>query len=148
MPERSFTHVVNAATGIETAWQALQDESTWGSVGGVDRLWDAVHDAAGELRSYRFAATAGRQYEGTAEVVDSVRPERMTVALSTSELDGQIAVALQPIDERQTEVAVKLGIRSKSWLSTALFPVVAAAVGSGLPANVESFARRLEGTAG
>ncbi len=148
VPERSFTHAVAAAAGIETAWRALQDEATWGAVGGVDRLWDAVHDANGELRSYRFAATAGREYEGTAEVVDSVRPERMTVGISTSELDGQIAVTLRPVDQSHTEVAVTLGLRSKGWLSTALFPVVTAAVGSGLPANVENFARRIEATAG
>lgn len=148
MPERSFTHTVKAMAGIETAWRALQDEKTWGAVGGVDRVWDAVHNTAGELRGYQFTATAGRQYEGNAEVVESVRSERMAVAITTSEVEGQIAVALRPTDQGHTEVAVTLDLRSKGWLSTALFPVVAAAVGSGLPANVESFARRIEATVG
>ena len=147
MPERSFAHAVQAAVGIDTAWRALQDEATWGAVGGVDQVWDAFHDPDGALRSYRFKATAGRQYEGTAVVVESVRGERMAVVLSTSEVDGQISVALRPTNQGHTEVAVTLDLRSKGWLSTALFPVVAGAVGSGLPANVESFARRIEDTA-
>lgn len=140
---QTFTHTAAFAGPVERAWVALQDASTWGSIGGVDQVHDAHHDPGGALLSYAFAATvAGRRYPGSARVVRSRPPEQMVVDIDTSELAGSISVHLRP-SEHSGAITVVLAVRSKSLLSGMMFPVIAGAIGNGLGANVEAFALRL-----
>ncbi len=143
MAAQRFFHRATAATSPEEAWRALQIASTWEAVAGVDHVHDPVHDEDGLLRGYRFSATAaGRRYPGVARTVTVEPPERMVMAIETSELDGSVDVALARLDGH-TEVGVTLVVRSKSLLAGMFFSTIARTIGSGLPASVDDFAARL-----
>ena len=143
MASQTFTHTATFTGPVERAWQALQDASTWGSIGGVDQVHDAHHGPDGALLSYAFAATvAGRRYPGSARVVGSRPPDQMVVDIDTSELAGSITVRLHPT-AHSGAITVELAVRSKSLLSGMMFPLIAGAIGTGLGANVEAFASRL-----
>lgn len=144
MPARVFTHTALTSETVDGAWMALQDPATWGSIGGVDEVYGAHHADDGTLVSYRFRASAGgRRYEGVARTVLAEPRRLMVVEVETPELEGVIKVTLTASNPH-TEVTVELTVRSRGTLATLFFPVVAAAIGSGLPSSVEEFAARLE----
>lgn len=143
MPAETFSHTTVASTTLEAAYRALQDATTWESIGGVDEVTDPHHAPDGRLLGYRFAAAAGgKRYDGRASVTGSEPLSRMTVEIDTSELSGVIDVMLTESSDG-VEVRVDLNVRSKGFLASIAFPVIAGAIGSGLPANVEAFAARL-----
>jgi hypothetical protein len=145
MPSQRFEHSALARTGPDRAWLALQVPSTWEAVAGVEDVHDPVHDEHGLLQAYRFTATAaGRRYPGRARTIVAEPLERMMVGIETSELDGSVDVTLGHADEG-VEVGVTLRVRSKSLMAGMFFSTIARAIGSGLPANVDAFASRLDG---
>jgi hypothetical protein len=143
MPSASFSHTATAPVAIERAFEALQEASTWGAIGGVGEIRDASHDPDGALTGYRFTAeVGGARYPGTATVTRSTPPTDMEVAVDTPEVGATIRVALSRSGQA-TDVTVDLSVRSKGFLSTLAFPVISNAIGSGLPASVTSFAEGL-----
>lgn len=143
MASQTFTHTAAFTGTVGQAWIALQDASTWGSIGGVDQVHDAHHGPDDRLLSYGFIATvAGKRYAGSARVVESTPPDRMVVDIDTSELSGSITVHLRPA-EHSGAISVELAVRSKSLLSGMMFPLIASAIGTGLGANVEAIAARI-----
>lgn len=143
MPSQHFEQTARAASPPDEVWEALQRPDTWATIGGVDRIFDPVHDGDGILTGYGFEATAGgRTYPGQARTTVAEPPHRMVMHVETAEVDGRIGVSLDP-DGAGTLVAVDLMVRSRGPLSTLLFPVVARAIGSGFAGSVADFAARL-----
>jgi len=143
MSSQSFSHVVSIGAEPRQVFDALQEAETWRSIGGVARVSDAAHDADGLLTGYRFVAEVGGQDRpGEARVVESIPPEAMTVAITSRELTASIAVTISSAAPGAI-MAVVLTARPNGLIATLAFPVIAAAIGSGLPRNVESFATRL-----
>ncbi len=144
VPSAAFEHTAIAGTTIETAWQQLQDPGTWQGLAGVEEVFDVHHAPDGLLTAYRFRALAASQvYEGTARAVEAVNPSKIVLDIVTSEVNGRITTHLTEVDGG-VAVHVSVSLRSKGFMSTLFFPVVAQAVGSGLPKQVDAFAARLE----
>jgi hypothetical protein len=140
---QTFTHSTGFDGSVEQAWIALQQASTWGSIGGVDGVADAHHGPDGRLLSYSFSATvAGKRYPGRARVITSQPHDHMVVEIDTSELAGTISVWLRQ-EPSSGAITVELAVRSKGLLSGMMFPLISGAIGSGLGGNVEAFASRL-----
>jgi carbon monoxide dehydrogenase subunit G len=143
MPSERFTHQAIATAPIHNAWQALQRAETWAAIGGVDEVFDAVHDDTGHLMGYHFLVTAaGRRFRGKASTVESVPPGLMAVDIDSSEMLGRITVRLVEASEHTT-VTVTVDASAKGILSSMFFGVVARAIGQGLPESVEGFAAQL-----
>lgn len=144
MPSASFSHTSWAPARPDRVFEALQDSSTWESIGGVGRVDDARHDASGRLLGYRFTAeVAGMRYPGEAVVTRSDAPDTMVVEIDTSEVGATVEVGLMP-DGRGTSVTVALEVSSKGFVSAMAFPMISSAIGSGLPANVDAFTAGLD----
>jgi hypothetical protein len=89
------------------------------------------------------ATAAGRSYPGIAEVVESTPAASMRLHLTTSELSATIHISLIP-GEIDTEVAIDLEIRSRTFTAGLFFPIIADVIGRGLPAAAEDFAQRMD----
>ncbi|MGD2052074.1 MAG: SRPBCC family protein [Acidimicrobiia bacterium] len=147
MPKSRFTHRAVASVPAHAVWQRLQDAATWAAIGPVEEVWDPHHDDAGSLRSYRWKTVVGpRAYLGSATVVASEPERRMELRLDGSEVVGDLIAELAPDGDTTTTLTVTLAIESVGVLSTLFFPVVADAVGRGLPAQVDGFVRSLDAT--
>jgi hypothetical protein len=143
VPRETFTHSAIAAAPIERVWAALDEPGTWEAIGGVHRVFDPVIDDQGRLRGFSFdTVAAGRRYVGTA------RPDRrdegrlMAWRIQNSEVRGVTMVELEEV-EGGTSISVTLGVESVGLLSSMFFPVVAGAIGCGLPQAVNGFAAGL-----
>ncbi len=144
VPSATFEHTAVAQATIAAAWQQLQDPDTWQGLAGVEEVFDVHHAPDGLMTAYRFRAVAASQvYEGTAKTVEAVNPSKMVVDIATSEVTGRITTRLSEADGG-VAVNVAVSLRSKGFMSTLFFPVIAQAVGSGLPKQVDAFAARLE----
>lgn len=62
--------------------------------------------------------------------------------VANPEVQGVTTVMIEP-DGSGTSITVTLEVESRGLLSTMFFPVVAAAIGNGLPAAVDHFAAGL-----
>jgi len=140
VPSETFTHSATAAAPIERVWASLDEPGTWEAIGGVHRVFDPVIDDQGRLRGFSFdTVAAGRRYVGTA------RPDRrdegrlMAWRIQNSEVRGVTMVELEEV-EGGTSISVTLEVESVGLLSSMFFPVVAGAIGSGLPQAVNGFA--------
>jgi hypothetical protein len=143
MADRSFSHAALVAAPQEIVWRELQHAETWAAIGGVDQVVDPRHDGGGLLLGYRFTANVGgRRFEGHAETVDATAPFSMTVVIFTPDVEGRIAVSLIP-EELDTRMAVSLTARPRSVFAGVFFPMIAAAIGAGLPEQIDAFAARL-----
>ena len=144
MPSASFSHTADAATSPEDVWERLQTVQPWANIGPIDEVWDPTHDGAA-LRGYRWSATVGpTKYKGTATVVESTEPERMSLDLDAREMAGQLIAEISSNGSGGCQITVTLDIESRGMLSTLFFPVVSEAVKNGLPRQVEQFAAGLE----
>jgi carbon monoxide dehydrogenase subunit G len=140
MPVASFHHTAIVDAPIESVWQRLQSEETWALLGPVERIWDAVHDPSGELVAYQWSAVVGpTTYRGSGRVSASDAPHRMALELDSSEVTGELTARLSS-NGAGTTLDVSLDIASKGVLAGMFFPIVAAAVGNGLPEQVDGFA--------
>lgn len=140
---QSFSHSAQLPVSPPEAWTALQSPSTWAAIGGVDQVGTVETFPDGDLAGFRFSSTvAGRRYPGTASVAHARRPHEMTLAITTSEIDGLIAIHIAPpaADDR---IDVMLEARSKGFLAGMMFSVIASAIGNGFPQRVEAFAAGL-----
>ena len=140
MSRDSFTHTAIANANRTTVWEALDKPETWEQIGGVDRVTDSIIDDDGHLRGFTFeSVAAGISYKGQASPND--REELSSVAwnIETSELLGITRVVLNDAGGG-TQITVNLEVESVGMLSSLFFPVIAAAIGNGLPEAVEKFA--------
>jgi hypothetical protein len=139
VPSQVFSHEATAEAPVAVVWATLDEPETWGSIGGVDRVFDPKLDEEGHLVGFSFdTVAAGRKYVGTATPHERVEGKRMAWNIENRELRGVTSVTLNPIDTGTT-VTVTLQVESVGTLSSILFPVIAAAIGRGLPSAVEQF---------
>jgi carbon monoxide dehydrogenase subunit G len=139
VPSQSFTHTATADAAIEDVWERLDLAETWESIGVVDRVFDPEFDDS-RLIGFSFESVAGgRRYVGVATPATRQEGQVMGWRIRSSEVAGSIEVRLTPNDPG-TDITVVLEVRSVGLLSTMFFPVVAGAVGHGLPNAVDAFA--------
>ncbi len=142
MPTETFIHTATAHAPVEEVWASLDEPGTWEAIGGVDRLFDPIIDDRGRLRGFSFdTAAGGRRYVGKATPQERDEGRLMAWHIQNSEVSGVTAVELAPVDSG-TSITVTLHVESVGLLSTVFFPVVASAIGNGLPRAVDGFAAR------
>ena len=133
------------STAIDEVWAALDRPETWEAIGGVDRVFDPRVDEQGRLRGFSFETVAGgRKYVGVASPHLRDEGARMAWRIANSEVRGVTSVSLERHDDL-TAIEVTLQVESAGLLSSMFFPVIAGAIGKGLPTAVEAFAAGLEG---
>lgn len=143
MPSQTFTHQATTSVPIHQVWAALDRPETWEAIGGVDRVFDAIVDPEGRLQGFSFeTVAAGKAYVGTATPHERVEGERMAWDVRNSEVRGVTTVGLSNADPG-TSITVTLEVHSAGLLSSMFFPVIAGAIGNGLPRSVEEFAAGL-----
>lgn len=144
MPKDEFSHTATAHASPKEVFEVLDEPTTWEQIGGVDSITDAVIDSEGRLQGFGFEVRAGgKVYVGLATPHQRIEDRLMAWNVDTSEVKGVTNVALRPVGE-STEVTVTLEVESKGLLASMFFPVIAAAIGSGLPKSVEEFTTRFE----
>ena len=144
MPKDEFIHRAIVQASPKEVFDVLDEPMTWEQIGGVDKVTDAVIDSEGRLQGFGFEVrAAGKSYVGFATPHERIEGELMAWNVDTSEVKGITSVALRPLSEG-TEVTVALEVESKGLLASMFFPVIAAAIGSGLPRSVEEFTTRFE----
>ncbi len=140
VPSQTFAHSAVASASIDDVWQSLDDPVTWESIGGVDRVYDPVIDAAGQLRGFSFdSVVAGKKYVGRASPYQRQDLRLMSWHVENSEIRGVTTVELANA-QPGTTVTVTLQVESAGFMSGMFFPIIANAIGNGLPAAVDSFA--------
>lgn len=128
---------------MDEVWEALDRPQTWEAFGGVDRVYDPVVDADGRLHGFSFETRAGgRAYQGTATPHERIEGRKMAWHVQNSEVHGVTSVELQP-GGSGTRIAVRLEVQSAGLLSSMFFPIIAGAIGNGLPKAVDEFAADL-----
>jgi len=143
VPSQTFTHRATADAPVDVVWARLDRPETWESIGGVDRVFDPAVDDEGRLQGFSFdTIAAGRQYVGTATSQDRVEGQRIAWRIENPAIRGVTTVELRSKDGG-TSITVWLQVQSASLLSSMFFPVIAGAIGSGLPEAVEDFAATL-----
>ena len=141
MPSQEFSHTARAQAPPSEVWTALDEPSTWESIGGVDRVYDPVIDEEGRLRGFKFETlVAGQVYRGAATPNARDEGTKMAWDIANSEITGTTTVELAPVAD-DTNLIVTVQVASRSFLAGMFFPVIAGALGSGLPQAVEGFAQ-------
>jgi carbon monoxide dehydrogenase subunit G len=139
MPRASYTHSAVIAAPAIDVWRRLQDPETWRTIGGIDEIWDPTTDD-GNLVGFRWKATAGtRRIRGTARVTERANPQRMVLALSTSEMTGTLTADLDAGDGA-TGLDVTLTFASRGMVASLFFPLISNVLGEGLTRQVDEFA--------
>lgn len=139
MPTRSFTHSARADADVEEVWERLDLPETWENIGVVDRVFDPAFDGS-RLVGFSFeTVAAGKKYVGLATPEARDEGQVMGWRIRNSEVTGTLQVRLAPAGSH-TDITVDIEVESVGLLSTMFFPVVAGAVGSGLPRAVDAFA--------
>lgn len=147
MPRASFSHNVELARSVQEVWETLQDAATWSGIGPVDDVWDPAHDDSDQLESFRWSAHVGpTKYKGSAVVAIADAPHHMKLNLDSSELTGSLIADLD--DSDPPILVVTLEVVSKGTMAALFFPLIAEAIGRGLPDQVEAFAVTLNNGAG
>jgi carbon monoxide dehydrogenase subunit G len=147
VPDR-FTHDAIAHVPRAEAWAALQRPEVWENIAGVQRVTNPRHDPAGLLAGYTFTVQAGPStFRATAKTTIATPPEKMVLAIDSSEIKGTLTAMLANISERSTRVSVTVEIRAKGLLAQMFYPVVAQTVRTGLPSQVQAFAFKLSAPA-
>ena len=140
MPSDTFVHTSTAPAPVDRVWDSLDEPSTWEAIGGVDRVFDPKIDEEGRLRGFSFdTVAAGRKYVGIASPHERVEGKLMSWRVQNSEVRGITRVELDPTNPG-TIITVTLEVQSAGLLSGMFFPVIAGAIGNGLPRAVDAFA--------
>ncbi|HET9259481.1 MAG TPA: SRPBCC family protein [Acidimicrobiia bacterium] len=140
MPRQTFSHTSVAPASRDAVWASLDRPKTWEAISGIDRVFDSSVDHEGRLQGFSFdTEVAGRRYRGVATPGRRVEGSAMAWNVRNSEIKGVIDVALSEVADG-TEVKVTLDVESASFMSAMFFPVIAGAIGNGLPDAVEVFA--------
>lgn len=143
MPSQTFTHEATTSAPVDEVWAALDRPETWEAVGGVDRVYDPVVDADGRLQGFSFDTRAGgKAYSGTATPHERIEGRKMAWRVENSEVRGVTSVEIKPAHD-ETRITVRLEVQSAGLLSSMFFPVIAGAIGNGLPKAVDDFAADL-----
>jgi hypothetical protein len=140
VPSQTFSHKATADVPSERVWASLDLADTWASISGIDRVFDARVDDDGKLRGFRFdTVVGGKKYVG--EATPNRREDGQAIGwnVRNSEVEGTLEVELSEVGEA-TQIYVELAVRSRSLLSGMFFPVIAGAIGNGLPRAVDEFA--------
>lgn len=141
MPSQTFSHSAVAAASIESVWATFDLPATWESIGGIDRVYDARTGPAGHLDGFSFdTEVAGKEYVGAASLRERDDGRLIAWNVKNSEIKGQIRVELSDTG-KGTNISVTLEVESASFMSGMFFPVIANAIGSGLPEAVDDFAQ-------
>lgn len=144
VPSETFTHRSTTNASVERVWAALDRPETWEAIGGVDRVFDPQIDDHGRLRGFSFETVAGgKRYIGVAHPLQRVEGEVMAWKIANSEVTGVTSVALAA-ERDKIGISVTLHVESTGFLSSMFFPIIAGAIGRGLPAAVDGFAIALE----
>jgi len=144
VPSQTFTHEASTDAPIEAVWAKLDQPDTWESIGGVDRVFDPKIDDQGRLIGFSFdTVAAGRKYVGKATPNERVEGKRMAWNVHNTEVRGVTTVILNR-SATGTAITVVLEVESVGLLSSMIFPIIAGAIGSGLPRSVEDFAAGLQ----
>lgn len=143
MPSQTFTHETTTSASIDEAWAALDRPQTWEAIGGIDRVYDPVVDGDGRLQGFSFDTRAGgKTYLGAATPHERIEGRKMAWRVENSEVYAVTSVELEPGDGG-TRITVRLEVQSAGLLSSMFFPIIAGAIGSGLPRAVDDFAAGL-----
>ena len=141
MPSQIFAHTAVAQVSPETVWATFDSPTTWESIGGIDRVYDARVSPTGQLEGFTFdTEVAGRKYVGTATSAQRVEGSLISWSVRNSEIKGRLRVELTETSPG-TQIEVTLEAESASFMSGMFFPVIANTIGSGLPAAVDDFAQ-------
>lgn len=144
VPSETFTHRSTTTASVDRVWAALDRPETWEAIGGVDRVFDPQIDDHGRLRGFSFETVAGgKRYVGVAHSLQRVEGEVLAWKIANSEVTGVTRVDLAA-ERDTTGITVTLHVESAGLLSSLFFPIVAGAIGRGLPAAVDGFAIALE----
>jgi len=145
VPSQTFQHSATTHITIEEIWEKLNQPGTWEAVPGVDRVFDPVVDATGELRGFEFeSVVGGKTYSGKASPAGREENKLIAWDISTSELSGQVVVGVSPIGDG-ARVYVRLHVESAGMLGGLFFPIITSAIGSGFHDTVEDFVEVLAG---
>lgn len=145
MPSDTFAHTATASAPVEEVWASLDLPSTWESIGGVDRVFDPSIDGDGKLQGFSFdTVAAGRKYVGLATPHEREEGRLMSWRIKNSEVRGVTRVELAS-GGASTAITVTLEVESAGLLSGMFFPVIASAIGNGLPRAVDDFAAGFSG---
>lgn len=140
VPSQTFTHRTRTTASPGEVWKSLDRPETWEAIGRVDRVFDPKVDDQGRLRGFSFETVAGgKRYLGVATPHERVEGETMAWNVENSEVRGTTSVRIEGSGET-TIISVTLQLNSTGLLSAMFFPVIAKAIGQGLPESVESFA--------
>ncbi len=140
MPRQTFIHTALAPVPRPTVWETLDRPETWETIGGVDRVLDPVIDREGRLLGFDFEIMAGgRRYRGKATPLARDEGKMIAWRVTSPEVRGSTTVELSD-DGAGTRIRVTLEVEAAGLLSAMFFPIVATAVGNGLPGAVEGFA--------
>lgn len=140
MPTQTFEHSATARIDTAEVWKAFDRPDTWEGIAGIDRVFDPDFDGEGRLRGFKFdTIAAGKRYVGTATPEGRVDGRMIAWRIRNSEVVGTTTVTLEPAPSG-TLISVKLTVESVGFLSSMFFPVVASAIGNGLPRSVDDFA--------
>ncbi|HEX6286378.1 MAG TPA: SRPBCC family protein [Acidimicrobiia bacterium] len=143
MPSQTFTHTALTDAPAPVVWASLDEPETWEAIGGVDRVFNPTIDGDGRLRGFSFdTVAAGKRYVGVATPHRREEGRLMAWHIQNSEVRGITTVELDT-HESQTAVSVTLEVESRGLLSGMFFPVIASAIGNGLPKAVDEFAAGL-----
>lgn len=144
MPSQTFAASSRTAASPDKAWLALQKPQTWEAISGVDEVFDAEHDATGQLTRFRFRSTAaGHQFAGRAVPGPGEPGRSVRWDITTSALEGWVRVDLEP-DDQQSMVEVSMQVGSASLMGSFAFPLIASSISNGLQQTVDDFAARLD----
>ncbi|CAN5896265.1 hypothetical protein BH23ACT5_BH23ACT5_07640 [soil metagenome] len=142
MPNARFSHRATTPAAPTQVWKRLQDPTTWAAVAGVDHTSD--HEFAGDsLVRFRFTTSiSGVTYRGRARVTASEPETSMSLAIESSEIAGDILVALAPA-ATGSDLEVVMTMRPAGLVGTLVFPLVSGAVSSGFGDSVDRLAARM-----
>jgi hypothetical protein len=139
----SFSHSIRLDVDRSDAWPRLHEVSTWAGIGGISEVSDATHDE-GALTGFSFLVeAAGSKVRGQATVTGATEPELLVMAITSSEIVGEITVRLAANDASGTKLRIVLEMRAKGFLAGMFYPIIAQTVGKNLPTQVEEFGRLL-----
>jgi len=141
----SFSHTTRIDASPDEAWPRLQVADVWAGIAGIDRVYDATHDDAGQLTGFSFeVVAAGTRVSGKAVRTEYRENELLVLSISSSELVGTITTRLVANDASGTKLRMVLEMRARGLLAGMFYPLIAQTVGKNLPEQVEKIGRRLE----
>lgn len=139
VPSQTFSQSSWTPAPIHQVWATLDRPETWQAIAGIDRVLDPDIDDEGRLQGFSFETVAGgKRHRGTASPHLRIEGTTMAWNVESSEVRGITTVDLET-EGSGTRVHVTVQVESVGLLSSMFFPVIASALGNGLPAAVDEF---------